>query len=183
MNKAVFLDRDGTILKDCDYLSNPDHIRVYKGVIPALKNLKKKGWRLVIGTNQSGIGRGYFTVKEMEKVHRRLFSIFKKDGLVMDMVVFCPHGPNDGCDCRKPGQGMIRKAAKRFNLDLEQCVAVGDKESDILWGKRAGARTVLVLTGSGRKVRDARRVKPDYVARSLSYAVKWILKNGNDRAK
>ncbi len=177
--RAIFLDRDGTILKDRHYLSNPDHISIYKGVIPALKELRKAGWRLVIGTNQSGIGRGFFTVETLHKIHRRLLSIFKKNKLVIDEILFCPHHPEEKCHCRKPQLGMLLKAKEKFHLDLKKCIVIGDKECDILWGKRGGAKTILVLTGKGMKHRKILKVKPDHVARSLATATGWIHKNGN----
>ncbi len=177
MSRAIFLDRDGTILKDMHYLSNPDHISIYRGVIPALKRLRKAGWRLVIGTNQSGIGRGYFTVDTLHKIHGRLLSIFERHELVIDEILFCPHHPEENCHCRKPQIGMLHKAREKYNLDLKQCIVIGDKECDILWGKKGGARTILVLTGKGRKHRKKLKVKPDHVTHSLTTAARWIEKN------
>ena len=176
-NKAVFLDRDGTILKDRKYLSDPDDIELYKGAVAALKKLKSRGWKLIIGTNQSGIRRGYFTEEDLKKVHDRLLCMFREQGLDIDEIIYCPHGPEDRCKCRKPHTGMIEKAAKKFGLNLRACVVVGDKSSDIHWGQRAGSRTVLVLTGVGKKTLSEPGVKSDYVARSLPYAAEWIIKN------
>lgn len=175
--KAVFLDRDGTILKDMHYLANPDHIAIYRGVIPALRRLRENGWRLIIGTNQSGIGRGYFTVETLHVIHDRLLEIFRKSKLEIDEILFCPHHPEAGCRCRKPEVGMLLKAKKKFGLDLKRCVVIGDKVGDVLWGKKGGARTILVLTGKGKKHRRKLKAQPDKVARSLVTAADWILDN------
>lgn len=175
-NKAIFLDQDGTLIQDRHYLSDPDKIRIYPGVIPSLKKLKAKGWKLIVGTNQSGIGRGYFTARALKQVHQRLLSIFRKHNLLLDDIFFCPHHPSAGCNCRKPESGMLRKAARRHLLNLKECYVIGDKESDILWGKRAGAKAILVLTGYGKEHRSACAGKADHIARSLPSAVEWILK-------
>ncbi len=180
MKRAIFLDRDGTILKDMHYLSNPDHISIYRGVIPALRRLRKDGWRLVIGTNQSGVGRGYFTVETVHKVHDRLLSIFRRNKLHIDEILFCPHHPEKNCHCRKPQLGMLLKARNKYKLNLKDCIVIGDKECDILWGKRGGTKTILVLTGKGRKhqkILKRGRVRPDHVTSSLATAVRWIERN------
>lgn len=173
------MDRDGTLLKDQDYLSDPDRIHIYQGVYGALKKLRKGGFKLIIGTNQSGIGRGYFSMGDYLKVQARLSSLLRARGVKIDAVYFCPHGPKDGCSCRKPGQASVRKASRKFNLDLSRCFMVGDKPSDIAWGARAGAKSVLVLTGSGKKTRKERAVRPDFTARSFAQAAEWILKHDN----
>lgn len=173
-NKAVILDRDGTIVRDRHFLADPKHVEFYKGVIPALRKLRDRGWKLIIGTNQSGIGRGYFTLKEMHRVHDRIEEIFRRNRLRVDEILFCPHHPEAGCFCRKPQLGMMIKAAKKHRLDLKQCWVVGDKESDILWGRKAGARTILVLTGSGRRELKKSKVRPDRVSRTLTHAAEWI---------
>lgn len=177
MNRAVLLDRDGTIVKDTHYLSRAEDVRIYKGVIPALKKLKKNGWKLIIGTNQSGIGRGFFGLDALKKIHNKLHSIFAGRDLKIDAIYFCPHQPKDRCPCRKPNTGMLRKAAKKFRLDLKKCVVVGDNECDILWGKNGGTKTVLVLSGKGRRTVRSLKTKPNYVALTLPRAVEWILKN------
>lgn len=179
--KAVLLDRDGTILRDHHYLSNPDRIEIYKGVVPTLRRLKRRGWKVIIGTNQSGVGRGYFSVDAMHAVHDRLHRIFRRGRLHIDEIFFCPHHPEDGCHCRKPMPGMLEAARRKHRLDLSRCVVVGDKEGDILWGRRGGAKTVLVLTGKGRETLRTMKTKPDHVAKTLVTAAKWIEKYANDR--
>lgn len=175
-NKAVFLDQDGTLIRDKHYLSDPEKISIYSGVVPALKKLKAKGWKLIIGTNQSGIGRGYFTVQELKKVHARLLALFKRERVRIDDIFFCPHLPEEGCRCRKPETGMLEKAKRKHFLNLKECYVIGDKESDILWGKKAGAKSILVLTGVGKSHRSLCLKKADYIARTFSDAAEWILK-------
>jgi len=175
-NKAVIMDRDGTLFREANYLQDPEKIEIYKDVFPALKKLSARGWKLIIGTNQSGVGRGYFSLNTMHEIHDRFLRLCKKNRLKIDEIFFCPHHPDDGCLCRKPQIGMLLAAAKKFNLDLKACVVIGDKTSDILWGQKAKAKTILVLTGYGLKHRKKIK-KVDYVAKTLPSAVDWILKN------
>ena len=175
--KAVLLDRDGTILRDAHYLSDPNRIHIYKGVIPALKGLKKRGWKVIIATNQSGIARGYLTLERLEEIHRRMLSIFKKNKLEIDEIYFCPHHPDDHCLCRKPNTGMLLEAAKKFKLDLKKSVVIGDNECDILWGKNGGTKTILVLSGKGKRFHKKLKATPDHVSTTLVQAIGWILKN------
>lgn len=176
-SKAVIMDRDGTLLKDCHYLSDPCRIRIYKGVMPALKKLSRRGWKLIIGTNQSGVARGYLDLEKLKSIHDRLLNIFRKNHVKISEIFFCPHHPDGGCNCRKPKIGMLLKAAKKYRLDLRKCVVIGDKASDIEWGKRAGTKTILVLTGYGREAALKLSTRPDQISRSLPHAVEWVLKN------
>src|SRR5947209_5674127 len=146
MRPAVFLDRDGTIIKDADYLSEVDQLEVVEFAVEALRLLKAKGYLLIVLTNQSGIARCFFDEAQMHTVHDTLQE--KLDGLI-DAIYFCPHAPDDGCECRKPGVGMIRQAASEFSIDLANSWIIGDKKSDVETGFNAGIATVLVLTGYG----------------------------------
>ena len=174
-HKAVIMDRDGTIFKERHYLSDPSNMEVFKGVFPALKRLKSLGWKLIIGTNQSGIGRGYFALSDMQKVHAAFLRLCRKNKLKIDEIYFCPHHPQAGCKCRKPEIGMLLKAKRKFNLDLPRCVVIGDKVSDVEWGERAGTRTILVLTGYGRKHKLLLKRPASYIARTFADAAQWIL--------
>ena len=171
------MDRDGTLFRDSHYLNDPDGVEIFKGVIPALKRLRARGWKLIIGSNQSGIGRGYFTKETVHNIHDRFLAVCRKKGFVIDEIYFCPHRPGDHCACRKPKTGMLREAARDFNLDLKACVVVGDKKCDIDWGRRAKAKTILVLTGYGTKASAATRSRAHHIAKSLATAADWILKN------
>ena len=176
-HRAVIMDRDGTILEESHYLDDPEGIEIYAGVIPALRKLKIRGWKLIVGTNQSGIGRGYFSKDTLHKIHDRFLSICRKRGLEIDEIYYCPHHPKERCACRKPKIGMLRKAERDFDLNLKDCVVVGDKRCDIDWGRRAGARTILVLTGYGKSASRSTRARAHYIAKTLTHAVQWILKN------
>ncbi len=176
-NRAVFMDRDGTLFRDSDYLSDPDGIHIYKGVLPALKTLKSRGFKLIIGTNQSGIGRGFFPHSTVKKIHDRFLSICRKNSVKIDKIYYCPHHPKENCPCRKPKAFMIKKAERAFNLDLSKSVVVGDKKCDVDWGRGVGAKTVLVMTGHGRKASPATKLRAHHVSKSLAHAAKWILRH------
>lgn len=173
--KAVFLDRDGTLMRDLDYLNDPDKMRIYKGGFAALRSLKAGGWKLIVGTNQSGIGRGYFPRATVEAIHKRFLSLCGKNSVKIDAIYYCPHHPAAGCACRKPKPKMLYQARRKFGLDLKHCVVVGDKKCDVDWGRGVGARTVLVLTGKGRDASRGTKKNADHISRSLKDAARWIL--------
>lgn len=175
-NVAVFLDRDGTLIYEKHYLGDPQKIRFFRGVEAALRQLQKSGWKLIIGTNQAGVGRGIISKAQMHAVNNRLIALLEKKGVKIDALYACPHHPQEGCLCRKPNPGMIQQAAKKFQLDLKNSFVVGDNFSDIAWGKNTGLRAILVLTGYGRKTHREKKVHPDYVVRALPQAAKKILK-------
>ena len=175
MNRALIMDRDGTLMRDSHYLRDPGGIRIYPGTLPALKKLQKRGWKLIVGTNQSGVSRGYLTLATLKRIHDRFRDICRRGGLRIDDIFFCPHHPDAGCACRKPATGMLEKAARKYRLDLERSFVVGDKGCDMEWGRRAGVRTILVLTGKGRRTLRSSKSRADHVARSLKHAADWIL--------
>lgn len=140
MNKAIFLDRDDTIIYDRHYLRDPEQIVLIPGVAEALRRFHEQGFLLIVVSNQSGIARGLITEHELKLVEDRLNEILLSHGVKLDGVYYCPHGPDDGCDCRKPKTGMATKAKQEFGLDLSECYMIGDRESDIEFGRRIGAR-------------------------------------------
>jgi len=172
--RAVFLDRDGTIIKEKHYLSDCSDIELINGAIEGLKLLKDKGFRLIIITNQSGIKRGIITIKGLERIHSRLEKILKKNGIIIDGIYFSPDLPNEKSNTRKPQTGLIEKAEKELELQIGGSYSIGDKKEDIEMGRRKGMRTILVLTGYGKK--NAGKVKPDYIASNLLDAARWIEK-------
>ena len=173
---AVLLDRDGTINEEVEYLSGPEELKLFPGTARAIRLLNENGFLMIVISNQSGIGRGYFTEKNLEKVHRKLQDKLAEEGAFVDAIYYCPHRPDEACDCRKPQPGLIMRAAGAFKLDLRSSYTVGDKLSDIEMGRRAGCRTILVLTGYGKETRQRlKSVKPDFVASDLFSAVNWIL--------
>lgn len=139
--KAVFLDRDGTIIYDRDYLRDPELVELIAGVVNDLRLLRKQGYLLVLVSNQSGIARGYFTQEDLAKVNKRFMQLLEEQGVTLDGIYYCPHGPGDGCDCRKPAVGMALAAERDLNIDLSSSYMVGDKLSDIQFGENFGART------------------------------------------
>jgi histidinol-phosphate phosphatase family protein len=179
MKRAVFLDRDGVVIEEVNYLSRPDQLKLIPGSAHAIAYLRKAGFRVVIVTNQSGVARGYLTRKTLHAVHHLLGRRLAECGAKFDALYFCPHLPakagKKGCSCRKPELGMLKKAQKRFKLDLARSYFVGDTTTDTLTAKRAGCTAVLVRTGkAGRdKVYSA---KPHKTVKDLAAAADWIIK-------
>ncbi len=169
-NKAVFLDRDGVINKEVNYLSDPDDFDFIEGSIEALRILRNKDFMLFIITNQSSIARGYFTEEILSKIHHKMKITLKNEGVTLDKIYFCPHHPDftGPCECRKPNPGMILKAKNQFNIDLSKSYMVGDTLNDIKTGKNANCITVLVLTGYGKEEqKKIDQVKPNFVFQNL----------------
>ncbi len=175
---AVFLDRDGTINHEVQYLHDPAKLRLTRGAARAIRLLNEAQMLVIVVTNQSGIGRGYYSLQAMEAVHRELTRRLSDRGAHLDAIYYCPHLPTAGCECRKPRPGLLLRAAVEWGLELSRCTAVGDKVSDLEAGRRAGCRTVLVLSGHGpQALREFRGLgwQPDVVTKSLLPAVEWIL--------
>src|SRR5437870_10233698 len=144
---AVFLDRDGTIMRDVDYCGDPNDVDLLPGVPQALRQLKSSGYKLIVITNQSGIGRRLFSEQQYRTVEAELEQRIGEG--VIDATYFCPHLPKDGCKCRKPSPEMILNAARDHDVDLGRSFFIGDKMSDIECGRNAGVKTILVRTGYG----------------------------------
>jgi glycerol-3-phosphate cytidylyltransferase len=142
--KAIFLDRDGTINEPIDYLHEPKKFKLKKGIIEILQKYFEEGYKLVVITNQPGIGFGYYPVEDFFKVNKEMLSQLSHHGIMIDKIYFCPHTQAENCKCRKPEIGLVKRAEKELNLDLKQCIFMGDKESDMECGRRAGCKTILV---------------------------------------
>jgi D-glycero-D-manno-heptose 1,7-bisphosphate phosphatase len=183
---AVFFDRDGTLIVDQDYLSDPDDVQLIPGSAEAIRCLKDTGYRVFVVSNQSGVARGYFTEASVRRVTARLKKILADQGAKLDGYFHCPHHPEGtvaryrkNCRCRKPGPGMVEQAAARHPLDLKHSYIVGDKLDDLRTASKAHlAGGLLVLTGYGRKSRkdSASRDRLAVVKNALA-AAKWILKH------
>ncbi len=169
--KAVFLDRDGTIIKDIPYLNTPQKIEFLPYVFEGLKLFLSKGFNLFIVTNQSGVSRGFIKLKELERIHKKIKDILKKEGIKIKDIVYCPHLPEDNCNCRKPKTGLIEILLKKYKIDLKKSYLVGDKDEDILLAKNIGIKSVSVS--------DKINVKPDFVAKNFKEAVLWIIKDSS----
>jgi histidinol-phosphate phosphatase family protein len=168
--RAVFLDRDGTLMEEVEYCDDPARVRVYPGVPAALRKIKEAGWRTFIVTNQSGIGRGLMTEAQYRAVQEELLR--QLGAGVIDGVYFCPDPPGVPSTRRKPAPGMVWEAAAAYDIDIPHSFLIGDKSADIECGQRAGARTILVLTGYGAQ----QRCRPDFIARDLTQAVAFALR-------
>jgi D-glycero-D-manno-heptose 1,7-bisphosphate phosphatase len=180
LQPAVFLDRDGTIIHDRRYLKHPEHIRYYKGSFEALKALQKNGYALVIVTNQSGVGRGFFGLQDLADVHGRLGSDLCNHGIRLKGIYVCPHHPDRRCACRKPRPRLYWKAARDLALDMKNSYLVGDRLSDVEAAPRLGARGILIQTGLHRTQRIRRRDRRVYrIEKNLAHAARWILKGGS----
>ncbi len=141
MRKAVLVDRDDTLCPDVPYCSDPSKIHVFPDVPDAVRRLNEAGYLVLMVTNQSGIGRGYFTVRELEAVNAELLRQISLGGGRIDDIFFCPHTPDDNCVCRKPNIGMGLQAINKYNLDPVECWMIGDKDKDIQFGERLGFRS------------------------------------------
>lgn len=147
MNKAIFLDRDGTINVDVDYLHEPEKLKFIDGTFEALRILKRAGYKLIVISNQSGIGRGYYTADAAERLHKYMNDILRRQGAAIDAFYYCPHVEEDGCACRKPGTGLVMQAAAEWDISLPHSYMVGDKETDVLTALNAGCGCGLVMSG------------------------------------
>jgi D-glycero-D-manno-heptose 1,7-bisphosphate phosphatase len=190
---VVFLDRDGTINPDKGYMNHPDLMELYPGAAAAIRRLQEAGLAVAVTTNQAGIAKGFLTEDTLEHIHARLEELLSLEGVRLDGLYYCPHSPQDGnppyrreCDCRKPATGMAHEAAADLGLDLSRSYVVGDKRTDVEFGRNLGAVTVLVLTGYGLGEWDFNRdtfPPPDHVAQDLAAAADWIIEHFRARSE
>ncbi len=178
---TVFLDRDGTLIYDTGYVKSAAELRLLPGVGPALARLKAAGARLVVVTNQSGVGRGLLTLKDLESVHARLQGLLEQEDAALDAIYFCPHHPDDGCRCRKPARGMVDRAVSELQLNLRRSYLIGDHARDIQLAKTVGAKAILMTEGTvdqqALDVLRAEQAMPDAMVQSMAEAVDWIFKD------
>jgi D-glycero-D-manno-heptose 1,7-bisphosphate phosphatase len=170
--RAVFLDRDGTLIDDVGYPREPDRVRLLAGVPEGLAGLHTAGWRLVVVSNQSGLGRGIITEEQARAVHEEFVALLAQEGISLDHVRYCPHAPWEGCECRKPAPGLLLAASAELGLDLASSFMIGDKPSDVEAGRRAGTRTVLFAPGG------ALCGRADHVARDWPDTLDFIVNAG-----
>lgn len=170
--KAVFLDRDGTLIKNSMYLDNPVKIRILPGVIEGLKKLKKAGFKFFVVTNQSGVARGFFSLNRLKEIHKWLDLMFKQNHIYIIDWQFCPNHPREGVICRKPRPGMILKILKKYpEIDLRKSWIIGDYKDDVYLGKNLNIRTIFIK-GKHPLCKDA-----DFIANNFMEAVNIILEN------
>jgi histidinol-phosphate phosphatase family protein len=181
-NRAVFLDKDGTLIEDIPYNVDPEKIRLAPGAAEGLAMLHESGYRLVVVSNQSGVARGHFAEQALAGVERSLRRLLEAFGVPLDGFYYCPHHP-DGtvapyaveCSCRKPAPGMLRRAAAELRLDLSESWMIGDILDDVECGRRAGCRTVLIDNGNETKWKSGRRRRPHHVVADLAEAARRIV--------
>ncbi len=180
--EAVFLDRDGTLIEEVNYLSAPEQVRLIPGAAEAVRRINELGVLVVIVTNQAGVARGYFPESRVAEVHAHLSTLLAEHGARIDAYFHCPHHPTEGigayrvaCACRKPKPGLLLTAAREMSIDLPRSWMIGDKLCDAAAGKSAGCRTLLVRTGHGRDLPAEMNSAAD-----LAEAVKTLL--GDRRA-
>jgi D-glycero-D-manno-heptose 1,7-bisphosphate phosphatase len=178
-SKAVFLDRDGTVIKEKPgvYLHAPGEVKLYKNTKKAFKLFKKLGYKIFIVSNQSGIGRGYFTEKEVNGVNCKMAKLLASCAKIEE-IVYCPHAPNEPCQCRKPLPLLGQKLIKKYKIDASKSFTVGDKKSDVDFGLNLKTRSILTLTGNGR--REAMKYKNinAKITSDLYGAAKYVSREG-----
>jgi len=173
--RAVFLDRDGVLNFDSGYLANTNKLKILPKVIEGLQKIKKLGFKSIIISNQSGVARKYFDLKTMWAIDTKLKKLINKKEILLDDSFYCPHHPDfdKNCNCRKPKIGLIKKALKRYRLDTSKSFFIGDNMEDVLCGKNAGCKTILVPKNLNKHV----QAKPNFIAKDLIEAACWIENN------
>ena len=185
-NRAVFLDRDGTINEERGYINHVDRFQLLPGAAKAIRLINTSGLKAVVVTNQSGVARGMFPESLVGEVHRTMEDMLRADGAHVDGIYYCPHHPDFGppkyrkrCHCRKPATGMIERACNDLGIDPKRSYMIGDRIIDVEFACKIGTKGVLVLTGYGKgelAYRDGQwREKPNFIARDLYDAVRWII--------
>lgn len=165
--RAALLDRDGTIIVERHYLSDPDQVELLPGAAEGLRTLRELGYALVVVTNQSGLSRGYFDWPRLDAIHARLRELLSLQGVQLDAIYVCSHLPDANCACRKPAPGLFEQAAADFGFGPASAIVIGDKACDVDLGRAVGATSFLVLTGYGAEAAKDPRVRPDHVVGDL----------------
>src|SRR3989442_1477214 len=176
---VVYLDRDGTLNFDPGYLNQPEQLRLLPGAGQAVGRLNRAGFKTVVLSNQSGLARGLITQDQLEAIHQRLRELLAEEGARLDGIFVCPHHPDEGCACRKPAPGLVQRAQRELGVSPENAIVIGDKATDVELARNVGALAVFVRSGNVPEEEQARMAErglaPDYVARDLTGAVRWIL--------
>jgi D-glycero-D-manno-heptose 1,7-bisphosphate phosphatase len=183
---AVFLDRDGTIIVEKDFLGDPDGVELLPRAAEAIRLLNQRGYLVLVVTNQSGVARGYYDEQAVQAVNNRLRELLGREGAALDGIYFCPHYLGGtlphyriDCECRKPRIGLARRAMEEFAVDLRHSVMIGDRAADIEFGRNLGIKSILVTTGYGfaekERIEDEHLPPPNLIAEDLLAAVVWLL--------
>ena len=182
MNRAVFLDRDGTLIEEKDYLHEPEEVVLFPDVVEALKKLQDAGFKLFLVTNQSGVGRGFFSLDDVEKVHAHLANELAQGGVKFEKIYIAPEAPEQPSRGRKPSPQFLFDARDEFGIDLSQSYMIGDKLIDLECGWNAGVKkSILVRTGYGKEIEQIVRneIRQPIIIDDLAAATVWILKNNS----
>ncbi|HWW21497.1 MAG TPA: HAD family hydrolase [Steroidobacteraceae bacterium] len=171
--RAVILDRDGTMVVDRQYLSDPDGLMFLPGAAEGLRSIYEQGYRLIVITNQSGVGRGMFSIQTVRQMNVRLMEMVRQAGARLEGVYYCPHRPEEHCSCRKPGTQLMRDAASELGFEPRRAIVIGDKISDVEFGRQSGATTMLIAPDPASA--QARSAHPDYAVRDLREAATILL--------
>ncbi len=186
LDKAVFLDRDGTIIEQMGYINHFSRIKIFPFAVEAIRLFRQANFKIIVVTNQAGVAKGYLSESYLNEMHERMLSQFETMGAKIDRLYYCPHHPKEGkgeykkdCNCRKPKTGMIDKAVKEFDIDLKRSIVIGDRDSDIEMAHRAQIRSAFVLTGYGTgeyvNSKGALPFKPTFIFNDLLQAAQTIV--------
>jgi histidinol-phosphate phosphatase family protein len=181
LQKAVFLDRDGTIARDVPYCSRAEDFGILPRVPEAIRLLNQAGYKVVVITNQSGIARGYFSEATLSLIHRKMITTLEQDGAHIDAVYVCPHHPDEGCECRKPSPTLVTRAAADIGISLSGSYMIGDDPKDVRAGRAAGCRTILLTPDPTQRGGDLQGVC-DHAAPDLFEATRWLLEDARGRS-
>ena len=187
-DKAIFFDRDDTLIEDYGYINDPEQVKLLPGVAEALIGLRKLGYKLIVVSNQSGIARGILTEEVLEKIHQRLQELLSQEGAYLDQIYYCPYHIDGAIEkyrkeseLRKPMPGMLLKAAEELEINLRESWMIGDKDDDILAGKRAGCRTIYVNPPNRPMQPKTQGQIPDYQAINIKEAVNIVRRYGQPK--
>jgi D-glycero-D-manno-heptose 1,7-bisphosphate phosphatase len=176
-NRAIIMDRDGTISEEVGYLNNIDRFKLIPRAGEAINLINNMGFKAIVITNQSGVGRGYFPETLVHEVHNKLRTLLKDFNAYVDAIYYCPHHPDVKCRCRKPNIGLLERAIEEFDIDPSRSYVIGDKVTDVDFAERAKSLGIIVKTGYGRgEIIYRLNKKPLYIAEDIYDAVKWIMR-------
>ncbi len=185
--KAAFVDRDGTLIAERDFLTREEDIKIFPQTVEAIRLLRELGYLVVVVSNQSGVARGYLTEQRVFEINEEVFRRLEEKDARPDLFFYCPHHPDAtvkeyrfDCDCRKPAPGMITMAQQIIDIDIANSVSIGDKLSDVQLCQNLGGRGILVLTGYGTSERvriESSGIQPDYIADTVLDAARWLEKS------
>ena len=177
--KGAFLDRDGPIIVDTGYIDHPDRVELAPGSAEGIRLLKERGYKVIVISSQSGVGRGKFTLEQAKQVHDRVIELLREQGAEIDDAYYCFHHPDDNCECRKPNPSQVIEAAAKYGIDLDQSFMAGDKPKDVETGRNAHPKMKTVLIGEkeGEPLKEEQEHLVDFKAATLEDAARWIMAN------